>query len=689
MTEATLLIEIGTEELPPKQLSHLSSCFADSIKSLLDQANLSYDKVFAYSTPRRLAVLITKVPDRQQDIEQTRKGPSITSAFNGNGEPTPAALGFAKSCNVPVDSLSRITLEGADYLSFRQQVKGQDLQALLQEQFAKVLHAIPATKKMRWGAFTETFIRPIHWLCIMHGEKALPITWMNLQASNQSFGHRYHHPQAVSLTTADEYLLKLQEAHVMVDTLARQNMILAQIKALADQKQATAIIPEALLEEVTQIVEWPNALMGHFNAKLLKVPAAALITAMQHHQKSFALTAADGSLLPYFILISNIAPDDTSAIIKGNERVINARLNDAKFFFEMDQQTPLNEFNLRLRTVIYQKKLGSVYEKVLRISKLGQKIAQITGADVNKVDQAALLSKADLMTEMVGEFPELQGIMGKAYAQLEGLPDDVCAALEEIYWPQFAGDHLPQTQIGFALSLADRLDSLVGIFSMSGAPTGDKDPFGLRRSAIGILRLLVEKELSIDLYALLNEAREGYSQEIESDVLPTILGFIGDRLKGWLHDKGYDLNIIDSVMSLHPTDPYDAFLRIEAVKSFMSLPDAESLCAANKRVRNILTKSDITIVHSPAQIDPKLLTEAAEKILSERLTELSQQVQPLLAEQNYAAALALLAGLKMPIDNFFDEVMVMVDQEDVRSNRITLLNHLYQSFRQIADISRL
>lgn len=689
MTDATLLIEIGTEELPPKHLTNLSNAFVEGIQHFLTQAHLSFGTVQAFSTPRRLAVLIQNVPAQQNDSEQTRKGPAISAAFNAQNQPTPAALGFAKSCGVPLDSLSRLTIEGEEYLAFKQQMKGKSLQNLLQEQFPKILQALPATKKMRWGSFNETFIRPVHWFCILHGNTPLPITWMNITASNQTFGHRFHYPQAIALQSAEEYPKRLFEARVVADKAERQRTIEAQIKALADKKQAAAIIPPDLLEEVTQIVEWPNALMGHFDASLLKVPAAALITSMQHHQKSFALQASDGTLLPYFILVSNVQPDDPSAIVAGNERVMNARLNDAKFFFETDLKTPLHEHNKRLRDVIYQKKLGSVFEKVQRISKLAQKIALLLNIDPHNVEKAALLCKADLMSEMVGEFPELQGVMGQAYASIEGMPKEICVALEEIYRPRFAGDGLPQTTIGLILSLADRLDTLVGIFSIGGAPTGDKDPFSLRRNAIAILRLLIEKEHSIDLYQLLNEAREGYSQEIDADVLPEIIVFIQDRLKSWLHDKGYDFKVIDAVISLHPTDPYDAYLRIQAVKDFMSLPQAESLCAANKRVRNILTKSEDAMVRSPEAINPNFLLEDAERTLADCIAELGQQVTPLLEQQNYAAALGLLAGLKIPIDNFFDEVMVMVDDSKVRNNRITLLNHLYQSFKQIADISRL
>lgn len=689
MTNATLLIEIGTEELPPKHLTTLSNAFAEGIKAFLSQAHLSFGTIQTFSTPRRLAVLVENVPDQQQDSEQTRKGPAISAAFNSENQPTPAALGFAKSCGVPVDSLDRITLEGETYLALKQQLKGKSLQTLLQDHFAKLLQALPATKKMRWGAYNETFIRPIHWFCILHGKTPLPIAWMNITASNQTFGHRFHHPQAIALQTAEDYPARLFEAKVMVDKAERQRTIEAQIKALADKIQATAIIPSDLLEEVTQIVEWPNALIGHFDASLLKVPAAALITSMQHHQKSFALQAKDGALMPHFILVSNVQPNDPIAIIAGNERVMNARLNDAKFFFETDLKTPLHEHNKRLRDVIYQKKLGSVYEKVQRINKLAQKIALLLNDDPHKIEKAASLCKADLMTAMVGEFPELQGTMGRAYAALEGLPEETCVALEEIYHPRFAGDTLPQTTAGLILSLADRLDTLVGIFSIGGAPTGDKDPFSLRRNAIAILRLLIEKEHSIDLYQLLNEAREGYSQDIDASVLPEILAFIQERLKSWLHDKGYDFKIIDAVISLHPTDPYDAYLRIQAVKNFMSLPQAESLCAANKRVRNILTKSEDALIRSPEAIQADFLVEDAEKTLAVCINELGDQVAPLLEQQNYAAALGLLAGLKTPIDNFFDKVMVMADNPDIRNNRITLLNHLYQSFRQIADISRL
>ncbi|MFO1258167.1 MAG: glycine--tRNA ligase subunit beta [Gammaproteobacteria bacterium] len=689
MTIATLLIEIGTEELPPKHLTQLSSAFADSIKTFLTQAHLTFGAIQAFSTPRRLAVLVEDVPERQNDSEQTRKGPAVSAAFNEQNQPTPAALGFAKSCGVPVDSLSRITLEGETYLALKQHLKGKSLQTILQEQFARILQSLPAAKKMRWGSFNETFIRPIHWLCVLHGKTILPITWMNITASNQTFGHRFHHPQAIILPDAKNYPAQLLEARVMVDPAARKRRIETQIKSLAESKHATAIVPPDLLEEVTQIVEWPNALMGHFNASLLKVPSAALITSMQHHQKSFALQTEDGSLLPHFILVSNVQPNDPSAILAGNERVMNARLNDAKFFFETDLKTPLHEHNKRLRDVIYQKKLGSVYEKVQRISKLAEKIALLLNVDPHKIEKAALLCKADLMTEMVGEFPELQGFMGQAYATLEGMPKETCAALEEIYRPRFAGDRLPQTTMGLILSLADRLDTLVGIFSIGGAPTGDKDPFGIRRNAIAILRLLIEKEHSIDLYALLNEAREGYSQDIDADVLPEILAFIQERLKSWLYDKGYDFKVIDAVISLHPTDPYDAYLRIQAVKDFMSLPQAESLCAANKRVRNILTKSEDALVRSPDAINPSFLVEEAERTLANCIAELAQQVTPLLEQQNYAAALGLLAGLKAPIDNFFDEVMVMADDLKIRNNRITLLNHLYRSFKQIADISRL
>ncbi len=683
-----LLIEIGTEELPPKALRRLSLAFADEISKSLDSIDLRPEKIRAYATPRRLALILKALPTAQQDRETTRRGPALAAAFDDEGCPTQAAIGFAKSCGVEVEALEQLETKKGSWLSFRAIDKGQPAAALIPDLVSKALAALPIPKRMRWGDRSDEFVRPVHWIVLLFGDVVIDATILGIKADRYTRGHRFHHPEGIYLTEPEAYLPLLEtEGHVIADYSTRQEAIRTQTNEQARKLGGEALINDDLLNEVTALVEWPVAISGQFDEAFLDIPSEALISSMQDHQKYFPVISADGKLLPYFITIANLDSTDPAQIKAGNERVIRPRLADAAFFWDQDRKQALGKRAERLRSMVFQKQLGTLFDKQQRITKLAAKIAILLGSQQEHAMRASQLCKCDLLTNMVNEFPELQGIMGRYYATQDGEPDNVSIAIEEHYLPRFAGDALPGNATGQAVALADRIDSLVGIFAAGQQPTGVKDPFALRRAALAVIRICIEQQLDLDLEALLNTAADALEDKIDAQpAVSNVFSYIMDRLKGYYQDKGVDVDIIDAVLATRPTRLLDLDHRIKACQAFRSLPEAESLAAANKRISNILKKTDEII---PDQVDASRLVDNAEKQLAAVLDELNAEVVPLMEAGDYTPALTRLAALRDSVDTFFDKVMVMVDDDDLRSNRLALLRNLNSLFLRVADLSRL
>ncbi|BDZ73495.1 glycine--tRNA ligase beta subunit [Methylophaga marina] len=682
-----LLIEIGTEELPPKALLKLSQAFHQGVEQGLKNAELSFDALRAYATPRRLALVISKLQTQQDDLTVERRGPAVTAAFDEDGNPTKALQGFARSCGVDVDDLETMQTEKGAWLIFRQQQKGAETATLLPDIIQQSLNALPIPKRMRWGDLPGEFVRPVHWLVVLLGDDIVPVELLGVSADRFTVGHRFHHPQPIRISTPMTYAPQLEtEGHVMVDYEARKQAIHGQVNELAASLGGDAVINPELLEEVTGLVEWPVALAGNFDQRFLELPPEALISSMEGHQKYFAVRAKNGDLLPHFITICNIASQDPAQVIAGNERVILPRLSDAAFFWETDRKSPLAARQEQLKTIVFQNKLGTVYDKSQRVAALAAIIAQQMGSEAQLAERAALLAKCDLVTEMVGEFPELQGIMGRYYAQLDGEPTDVAEALDEQYRPRFAGDELPQTATGIAVSLAEKLDTIVGLFGIGQPPSGVKDPFALRRAALGVLRIIIERQLSLDLFELISEAVNNFVDILtEDDVRTQVMQYFYDRLRGYVIDQGAKADEYESVLAVSPTQPLDFMQRLNAVAEFRKLEQAESLAAGNKRIGNILRKNEAE--QEGLVVEPGLLVEPAEKALAEQVVEAQQALKPLYAASDYAGILNYLAGMRETIDAFFEQVMVMSDDEAVRNNRLALLNQTRALFLGVADIS--
>lgn len=686
----SLLIEIGTEELPPSRLGNLSLTFMNEICQAFNALGISYGKAEHFVTPRRICARLSEVSHEQPSRLVQKRGPALASAYDAKGQPTPAALGFARGCGVEVEQLRTHESSQGAWLVFEQEEPGKKLIELLPNIVEQAINKIPAGKKMRWGNSKIEFLRPIHWIMALHGAQVLPIQVFNLTASNTTRGHRFHFPEPFVLSHADNYLDDLKSHKVMANQQERAKIIEEAIHALATENHGHAIIEDALLDQVSGLVEWPVPLYAHFGRAFLDVPQEALISSMQNHQKCFAIKDSHDKLLPTFILISNTDANPPDNIIKGNERVMQARLSDAKFFYDQDRKTPLISRLEGLKNMIFQKRLGSLYDKSQRIAKLAGFIARHMGIPGQLCERAGKLCKADLLTEMVFEFPELQGIMGSYYAKNDGEPHEVALAIKESYLPRFAKDELPQSPVGICVALADRLDTLIGIFGIGQIPTGDKDPFGLRRQALGILRILIENQIPLDLEALCEAARHGYGNLIDAEIIPQVLTFCFERFRAWYQEQGISVQTLDAVMANRPSEPYDCSRRVLAVNHFQTLKEAQNLSAANKRVRNILQKSGLTFsLQNLPQIQTNLLKEEAEKNLAQDLETLKSQTSPLISEGKYQEALVLLAQLQKPVDTFFDKVMVMTDDAQLRTNRIHLLSHLYALFMQIADISKL
>lgn len=683
-----LLVEIGTEELPPKALDRLSAAFQNGLETQLEQNGLSYDSIRRFATPRRLALVVSNLDSAQTDQVVERKGPAVKAAFDEAGNPTKAAEGFARSCGVAAADLGQVDTPKGAWLIFRQQQTGKRIEELAPAMVEQSLARLPIPKRMRWGDGNEEFVRPVHWIVLLFGDRILDSEIMGLKAGRCSRGHRFHHPGNIEISTPGAYSqLLLEKGRVMADMGERRAKIREQVEAAADGAGAKAIIDDALLDEVTALNEWPVAILGAFDERFLEVPAGALVKTMQEHQKYFPVVDSDGNLLPHFITISNIESSDPAQVRAGNERVIRPRFSDAAFFWEQDLKRPLEKQTSRLKNVVFQEKLGSLFDKSQRISRLAQTIAGQLDFDASLAARAAALCKCDLLSNMVGEFPALQGVMGRYYAQHGGEVPDVAAAMEEQYLPRHAGDDLPHTYCGRAIAVADRLDTLVGIFAIGRKPSGEKDPFGLRRAALGVLRILIETPLPLDLEALIKAAADGLSGKVATgDAIPEVFDYMMERLRAYYADRGISADIMDAVLSRRPTVPADFDRRVRAVAAFRELPEAASLAAANKRIRNILRKTEEAF---PDQPDITLLCETSEKALAAQVNELTPEVEPLFNRGQYTEALQKLAGLREIVDQFFDDVMVMCEDDALRKNRLALLSSLSALFLRAADLSRL
>ncbi len=685
-----LLFEIGTEELPPKALKKLSEALGLGITDGLKRAKLAFGEVNLYASPRRLAVKIKDLATSQADQVQERRGPALAAAFDNDGNPTPAVKGFARSCGIEPNDLERLETPKGTWLVFRAAKTGQLTSELLPVIIEKALAGLPIPKRMRWGSSDVEFVRPVHWIVLLLGDEVVPCQILGVQSGRETSGHRFHCPERLSIENPAVYLELLKDqGKVIADYSLRREIVRDQATKAAKSVGGKAFIDDGLLDEVTALVEWPVAVCGQFDNEFLDVPAEALISSMQDHQKYFPVKDRAGKLLPYFVTISNIESKDPIKVKEGNERVIRPRLSDAAFFWNQDRKQPLEAYSSRLDSVVFQVKLGSLREKVQRVSTLAEFIASSLGADVQHAMRAALLSKNDLMTEMVGEFPDLQGVMGRYYALHDGEPEAVALALDEQYMPRFAGDDLPSQPIAQALAIADKLDTLVGIFAVGLIPTGDKDPFALRRAALGVLRILIEQKIDLDLVKLLEISIESVKDKIgdvKENLSRQIYDFMMERLRTYYHDKGVSPDLFDAVLVRRPSSPLDFDRRIFAILEFRKLPEAESLAAANKRIRNILKKVDGTI---STAVSDELLVEPAEKTLAEAVNALSETVLPLLDAGDYNKAMSQLANLREPVDLFFDAVMVMDDDVQLRNNRLALLNQMNTLFLRVADLARL
>ena len=687
MQKENLLIELGTEELPPKALKSLRDSLKSGIESGLKSAELNFDNIEAYATPRRLAVLVKQVETEQQDKEAEKRGPAVNVAFDDSGKPTKAAEGWARSNGITVEQADRLKTEKGEWLLHKATVKGQALADLVQGILEAAIKALPIPKPMRWGDSTAQFIRPVHTLTVMLGSELIEAEILETKSARFIQGHRFHSPQGFELDHVDNYLSKLLQAKVIANFEERIETIQSEVSRLASELGGQVIQDDELVGEVAALVEWPVALTASFDQGFLAVPKEPLIVTMKDDQRYFPVEDGKGNLLPQFIFITNIESRDPQQIIKGNEKVVRPRLADAQFFFESDKKTALESRVAALDSVLFQKQLGSIGDKARRISVLAGKIANQLTADVKASERAGLLCKADLVSDMVSEFPETQGVMGKHYALNDGESPVVAEAIEQHYWPRFSGDELPLTREACAVALADKLDTLVGIFGIGQVPKGDRDPFALRRAALGLLRTLVERKLSLDLHELLAASVEGFGDKLSNNTVATdVFDFLLGRFRPWYQDQGITVDVIQSVLARSPSKPTDFDQRVKAVQSFKSMDSAASLAAANKRVGNILAKSDEEI---SGNVDETLLQEDSETTLYRLVKQTEDAVKPLIADGKYSDALTHLSELKEPVDAFFEHVMVNADDDKVRINRLNLLFRLRQLFLEIADISLL
>jgi glycyl-tRNA synthetase beta chain len=688
MSARDFLVEIGTEELPPKALRELELAFADGIRSGLCDASLTHGDIESFATPRRLAVRVNRVAAEQPDQEIRRRGPPVSAAFDASGAPTRAALAFAQTCGVDVDTLKRIDEGKGPALFFLGSRQGAAAVALLPQIVSEALDRLPIPKRMRWGSGTAEFVRPVHWVVMLWGSQPIPATIMGVSAGNATQGHRFHAPKPIRVTSPHAYAKILRDrGHVIAQFAERRSQIRQQVEETASGIGGRALIESALLDEVTALVEWPVAIGAQFDPRFLELPREVLISTLQDHQRYFPIEDAQGRLTPWFVAVSNIQSLDPSKVRAGNERVVRPRLADAAFFWAQDRKQPLAALLPGLDSVTFQAKLGSIGDKVRRVRTLAGEIAAAIGSDRAAAERAADLSKCDLLTAMVGEFPELQGIMGEHYARADGESEDIAVAVREHYAPRAAGDEVPRSPIGMAVGIADKIDTLTGIFATGQKPSGTKDPFGLRRAALGLVRTIIERALDLDLRSLIERSAER-QPVVAAAVSGDVYDYVMERLRSYYLDGAATITteMFDAVLATKPASPLDFDSRLRALVAFLSLPEAASLTSANKRIANILRKAD-TLHEAP--VVPEALKEPAEIKLYDALRAQKDIVRNATAQREYSAALGHLAQLRAVVDSFFDQVMVMADDPAVRGNRLALLGELSRLFGGIADLSRL
>lgn len=691
---ANLLIELGTEELPPTALNNLSNAFTQGIIDGLQAARLGFDtnSIQSFATPRRLAVRIDQLQLKQEDQAIEKLGPNVAAAYDKEGNPSKAAIGFAKSNGVEFEQLEKVETDKGERLCFKSIQTGEDTDKLLEGIINQSLKNLPIPKRMRWGSSRAEFVRPAHWLVTMLDDKVVDAEVLGLKAGNITFGHRFHAPSAITIPHSDKYEeLLSNEGQVVTSFDKRKQTIVDQVESIARTLNGSAVIEEDLLDEVTALVEKPVALAGKFDDEFLAVPQEALISSMSEHQKYFHVVDENQQLLPHFITVSNIESKDPDVVIAGNERVIRPRLADAAFFFETDKKLSLAELRNRLQTVVFQKDLGTVFDKTERIATLAVQIAGLIGGDKNKAQQAGELCKADLCSDMVLEFDKMQGIAGTYYAKSEGMSDEVANAIQDHYLPKFSGDKTPSDPVACAVALADRLDTITGIFGIGQEPTGSKDPFALRRASIGLLQIILQNNLSLNLNTLIEKACSQHKIIVSSNntdtTLERVYNYIFDRFAAYYQEQGISTETFNAVRCINVEDALDFDTRIQAVAEFVKQPESESLAAANKRVSNILEKSDNS--SKTLTFDASLLAESAEKDLANNIENIEKEVNALFESNNYKEGLLKLTSLKTPVDTFFDKVMVNAEDPAIRNNRLALLTRLRNLFLHVADISLL
>ncbi len=696
MNRHDFLVEIGAEEMPPKSLAALGEAFRDGVVAGLAGAGLSHGAVQAWFTPRRLAVQVDKLLDRQPEQRMERRGPPVKAAFDAAGKPTRAATAFADSCGVAVEALTRITDDKGEFLFCRTTRPGEPAAKLLPGIVQAALDRLPIARRMRWGDGEAQFVRPVHWVVLLHGSEVVPAEILGIPAGRMTRGHRFHAKKPIALRSPGGYLAALEKGKVCADYQARRARIRAAVAAAAEQAGGTALIDPAVLDEVTALTEWPVPLAGGFEPRFLELPPEVLIATMQDHQRYFPVRGPDGALMPRFIAVANLESKDPAQVRAGNERVIRPRLADAAFFYAADRKARLADRREALAAVTFQAQLGSLADKSARVTALAGQVARVAGSDAGAAQRAAELAKCDLLTAMVGEFPELQGVMGRYYARHDGEAEEVAAALAEQYLPRFAGDALPATGAGLALAIADKLDTLVGIFAIGQKPTGTRDPYGLRRAALGVLRILIETGIALDLRELIRSALESVTADVvrlggkppAEGLTEDLYAYMMERLRAWYLESGSGITteMFDAVLDTRPASPLDFDQRLRALAAFLQLPDAAGLTAANKRIANILRKAG----EQPSpRVDPGLLTDAEERQLATAIEALRRDVERLVTARSYADALTRLASLRPAVDAFFDKVLVMADDARVRANRLALLAALQRLFLHIANLSRL
>jgi glycyl-tRNA synthetase beta chain len=690
------LVEIGAEEMPPKSLEALGEAFRDGLVAGLEAAGLSHSAAKAYFTPRRLAVAVPKLLDKQPEQRVERRGPPVSAAFDSAGHPTRAATGFAESCGVGVEELTRIKDAKGEFLFCRTTRAGEPAAKLLPGIVQAALDSLPIARRMRWGDGTAQFVRPVHWVVMLHGDSVVAGEILGIAAGRMTRGHRFHTKKPIALRTPGGYLAALEKGFVRADFEARRERIRAGVLAAAEAEGGTAVVDPAVLDEVTALTEWPVPIAGHFEPRFLELPPEVLVATLQDHQRYFPLRGTDGKLMPRFVAVANLESRDPSQVRAGNERVVRPRLADAAFFYAADRRATLYSRRESLAAVTFQAQLGTLADKTARITALATQIARVAGKDAGTAQRAAELAKCDLLTAMVGEFPELQGVMGRYYAVHDGEPAEVAAALAEQYLPRFAGDTLPATGAGLALAVADKLDTLVGIFAIGQKPTGTRDPYGLRRSALGVLRILIETGIAVDLRELIRSALDSVAADLArlggkppaEGLAEEIYDYMMERLRAWYLEAGGSVTteMFDAVLDTRPASPLDFDNRLRALAGFLQLPDAAGLTAANKRIANILRKAG----EQPSpRVDPGLLTDPHERRLAAEVEALRLDVERLVTARRYADALTRLASLRGSVDAFFDHVLVMAADVRVRANRLALLAALSRLFLHMANLSRL